>query len=189
MPFRLRFKKDQIRALARRYKHDDDRVIMADVVPRAKRAGCLAKPDLLAIGKWKSPRIVWSLDGNHETLVREVTTIALSARREEIRIGALLILRGVGWPVASVILHLCHRDRYPILDFRALWSVGSTVPQVYTFPFWWEYTEFCRQVARDAGVNMRLLDRALWQYSKENPPVSGSGAVRRHDFLDRGQKG
>lgn len=185
MSFRLRFKKDQIRALARRYDSDSDRVILADIVPRARRAGCLTKPDLFAIGKWKSPRIAGRLEANHDALVHDVTTIALSARREEIRIGALLILRGVGWPVASVILHLCHRDRYPILDYRALWSVGSAVPQVYTFDFWWKYTEFCRQVARDAGVNMRVLDRALWQYSKENPPASGSGVVRRHDFLGR----
>jgi hypothetical protein len=39
---------------------------------------------------------------------------------------------------------------------------------VYEFSFWWEYTQFCRKLAAEAGVSMRTLDRALWQYSKEN---------------------
>jgi hypothetical protein len=29
------------------------------------------------------------------------------------------------------------------------------------------YTEFLRGVAAKAGVSMRTLDKALWQYSKE----------------------
>jgi hypothetical protein len=34
---------------------------------------------------------------------------------------------------------------------------------VYNFEFWWEYTLFCRELAQEAKVNMRELDRALWQ--------------------------
>jgi hypothetical protein len=30
------------------------------------------------------------------------------------------------------------------------------------------YAEFCRKTAAECGVSMRMLDRALWQYSKEN---------------------
>jgi len=33
---------------------------------------------------------------------------------------------------------------------------------------WSDYTLFCRKLAEDAGVTIRELDRALWQYSKEN---------------------
>jgi hypothetical protein len=29
-----------------------------------------------------------------------------------------------------------------------------------------EYTDFLRGVSADAGVSMRTLDKALWQYSK-----------------------
>jgi len=74
----------------------------------------------------------------------------------------LLLLNGVHWPTASVILHFCHADPYPILDVRALWSLGidaNTVP--YNFEFWNEYTQFCRKLAGEAKVTMRELDRAL----------------------------
>ena len=38
---------------------------------------------------------------------------------------ALLELRGVGVPVASALLHFAVPERYPILDFRALESLGD----------------------------------------------------------------
>jgi hypothetical protein len=57
--------------------------------------------------------------------------------------------------------------RYPILDVRALWSLGFSRPPAYTFGFWSEYVAFTRSEARRLGVSMRELDRALWQYSKE----------------------
>ncbi len=42
------------------------------------------------------------------------------------------------------------------------------VPSQYGFEFWWQYAVFCRDLAAKCGLNMRMLDRALWQYSKEN---------------------
>jgi hypothetical protein len=70
--------------------------------------------------------------------------------------------------MASVILHFFHENPYPILDYRAIWSVGAQVPKQYSFDTWWPYVEFCRKLARQNGVDMRTLDQALWQYSKEN---------------------
>jgi hypothetical protein len=32
----------------------------------------------------------------------------------------------------------------------------------------WDYLAACRRIAAEAGVDLRTLDRALWQYSKEN---------------------
>ena len=122
----------------------------------------------MEIGCRKSLRIRSRLEKNCDDAIREATSIALTADSEEIRIGVLTVLRGVGWPVASVVLHFFHRDPYPIIDFRALWSVGASVPPTYSFSFWWEYTEFCRRVAQRAAVDMRTLDRALWQYSKDH---------------------
>jgi hypothetical protein len=31
------------------------------------------------------------------------------------------------------------------------------------------YTEYTREIAKESGVSMRVLDRALWQFSKEHP--------------------
>ena len=80
----------------------------------------------------------------------------------------LLLLNGVRLPTALVILHYCHADPYPILDIRALWSLGVDANAVsYSFEFWNEYTQYCRKLANEANVTMRELDRASWQYSKE----------------------
>jgi len=46
-------------------------------------------------------------------------------------------------------------------------SVRAKPPRKYTFDFWWQYTLYCRRIAKKAGVRMRTLDKALWQYSKE----------------------
>jgi hypothetical protein len=86
----------------------------------------------------------------------------------------------VGWPTASTILHLCHKDPYPILDFRALWSLSTEVPD-YRYPFWEAYTAFTRAMATLADVDMRTLDRALWKYSELHqravPPAAALAGV------------
>jgi hypothetical protein len=107
---------------------------------------------------------------NSSEFIRDVTQCALSTPSERLRIEVLTLLNGVSWRTASVILHFFHRDLYPIVDFRAVWSVHGSVPSQYHYEYWWKYTKFCRDVARQAGASMRTLDRALWQYSKENQP-------------------
>lgn len=58
---------------------------------------------------------------------------------------------------------------YPIIDYRALWSLGlEQKGAYYTFDDWWTYVESCRDLSEQAGVDMRTFDRALWQYSKES---------------------
>jgi len=37
---------------------------------------------------------------------------------------------------------------------------------------WWNYTVYCRALASKAGVDMRTLDQALWQYSKEKQTLT-----------------
>ena len=99
--------------------------------------------------------------------------MALTTSDERLRIGVLTLLQGVEMPTASVLLHLGHRDPYPILDVRAIWSLGvDKQPSYYSFESWWAYTEKCRALADEAGVSMRVLDRALWQFSSE---MQGSG--------------
>lgn len=165
---KLRPQVAQIPGLAARYSYVGDEQLMSGLVPHVRGAGQLTKSDLLEIGLWKSPRSQRHLQRNADELVREATRVALSAKAEQLRIGALLALAGVGWPMASVILHFCHSDPYPVLDYRALWSCGIDERKVYNFAFWWSYTEFCRTHATQQGVTMRTLDRALWQYSSEN---------------------
>jgi hypothetical protein len=80
---------------------------------------------------------------------------------------ALLALDGVGVPTASALLHFAFPDEYPILDERALESLGVEARTQYPVSFWLGYLDACRALAREHAVHIRTLDKALWQHSKE----------------------
>jgi hypothetical protein len=165
----------------------DDRDVEAAGV-RMRMDGFLTKPDLLMLAYWKFDGY-WTnkreadLRSNSDELVREVTGIAITANCEESRLNVLTFIKGVQWPMASVILHLGHRDRYPILDVNALYSVNGTdvwEPKYkagkFDFADWLKYVECCRGLADRAGVSMRTLDRALYQLGKGRKGGGGTGA-------------
>jgi hypothetical protein len=166
--FTLRFPLDAISYWSARYSYPGEAAIANELAPAARARGYLTHAELVQLGRWKSPRIGPRIAANAPAYVEAVTATALSAPSEQLRIEVLTLLYGVGWPMASVILHWCHVAPYPILDFRALWSLGLDPLPPYDFPLWQAYTDHCRALAADAGVSMRTLDRALWQYSKEN---------------------
>ena len=106
------------------------------------------------------------VEGNREHDVREVSRVSFAAKSERLRIGALRVLEGIEWPRASAILHFVFPERYPILDVRAMRTVGGPLNS-YTFRVWAEYTELCRRSAAEYGVTLRQLDRALWTFDRE----------------------
>lgn len=135
--------------------------------PEARAAGYLTKSAFLDLCRWKSPRPQRLQEGNASDYVEAVTRTSLSTPHERLRIEVLTLLRGVDWRTASAILHIAHKDPYPILDFRAVGSLGQEAPSQCNFQFWWDYVQFCRQTAGKYGVSMRTLDRALWRYDKD----------------------
>ena len=165
--FRLRFPLAEVMFWAARYAYADDAEVEA-IGAAARNRGWYARDEFLTVARWKSPRSRKRCEENDESHVKTATQLALSASDERQRIEALTRLRGIELPTASVLLHLAHRDPYPIIDFRALWSLGvETPPSAYSFTYWWAYTQACRSLAKEAGVRMRTFDRALWQFSKE----------------------
>lgn len=167
MEFCLQFDESKIEYWSKRYYYEKEQHIETEVAPRFRKHGYLLRQDFLDLCEWKSPRPRKHYADNTDDFIREVTRTALSTNCEKLRIEALTLLNGVSWPVASAILHFGFDNLYPIWDFRALWSVGITDP-VYDFDRWMCYTKFCRDLALRCCVTMRALDRALWQYSKEN---------------------
>jgi len=167
----LRFPAEQVSDWASRYSYPrPDGYLSSVIAPTVQRQGFYTKPQLLEVCRWKSPRSAPNAEDNDESLVKEVTGIALSTHNERLRIEVLTLLAGVGWPVASTLLHFV-RPEYPILDVRALWSLGRTVAQhQHNFALWSEYVSTCQRTAAAQGVSLRTLDKALWQYSKENQP-------------------
>ena len=102
-----------------------------------------------------------------EVTIQKVTKDVLSTKSELTHIGSLLLLKGVSYPMASAFLHFCHKIKYPIIDYRALWTLGYDELPKYNINFWLLYVNFTRDLANRHNLNMRTLDRALWGYSKK----------------------
>lgn len=171
MSLQIRFPENKIKFWAQRYNYSRNEESLERLKPQIQNVGYLSKEDLWAVARWKAPRSAGYTKKNDEGYVKEITHWALSAKEERSRIEVLTLLNGVLFPTASVILHLYHTQPYPIIDYRALWSVGVSVPNQYRFDFWWEYANYCQSLAKRCSVDMRTLDKALWQYSKENQPA------------------
>jgi hypothetical protein len=170
MPFSLRFPIKEIKHWASRYAYEDDVPILR-IGEEVQKRGHYTRKEFLTLARWKSARNIRHCEANAPDEVEYATRIALSPenRFERLRIGILDCLEGVDMPMASALLHFGHKDHYPILDFRALWSLGlDRRPAYYSFDLWMSYVEYCRELRKRAGTTMRTLDRALWQYSKDH---------------------
>ena len=148
---------------------DDDNVIDA-IAPAVRARGHFLRDEFLDTYAWKTRRTLGRAKKYTEAEIADVTGVAFRQTDEKLRICLLRTLDGVDWPVASTLLHVGLSPDYPILDFRALWSLGSTMPTYVNFEFWWAYVECCRELAAAAGVTVRELDKALWAYSDANQP-------------------
>jgi hypothetical protein len=133
----------------------------------AKARGWYTRDEFLQVGEWKTPRIRSRAASNTESDIEAATREALASRDVLGAMEPLRRLRGVDWAVGSVLLHLAHRDAFPILDFRALEALGIQRPRWTGSALWRGYVEATRSLAISAGVDLRTLDRALWQWSKE----------------------
>jgi hypothetical protein len=140
---------------------------------KARKRGYLTKKEFVDIGNWKSHRQRINYLKNDQNTIKEITRLAFKMRtNDELRVKVLTLLKGVKIRVASAILHLafCNtRKGYPILDFRALRALTKKRFPESTFEdvnLWVAYVKFCRQHAIKYGVDMRTLDRALWEYDK-----------------------
>jgi hypothetical protein len=164
--FALQFDPAEIAALAARFPLTDDRPAAA-AGAAAREQGHYTRDQFLLVCAWKTPRSRPRVAANEEATVRFATRAALTATDERARMEALLALDGVGVPTASTLLHFAAPDRYPILDVRALASLGEAPRSTYTVAYWLEYLEACRGLALRHRVDLRTLDKALWQHDRE----------------------
>ena len=165
--FRLALSPEQIESLAERFPASDDRRLL-EVGAEVRARGYYARDEFIEVCAWKTPRSRPRVAANGESTVIDATRRALAAYDEATRFAALLELKGVGAPTASTLLYVAFPDDYPILDVRALESLGVKSRSTYPVSFWLAYLEACRALARENGVSLRTLDKALWQYSKEH---------------------
>ena len=167
--FTLRFDSSRLLELAGRYNDPNEHVVER-LAPLMKDMEFLDSETFVQLMGWKTQRTKKRVNSVAGNMLKEITQLSFGTKDERLRIEVLRLLNGVDWPSASVILHFKFPDRYPIIDFRALWSLGFEKLPTYNFTFWNDYSVFCRKLAHENSLTMRKLDRALWQYSKENQP-------------------
>jgi len=175
LQFVLQFPGEEIAALAARFGDTDDEACRrAGAAARARRR--YTRGEFLLLCAWKSARSRPLVAANSPAAIGRATRAAFAVTDEGVRIQALLALEGVGVPTASVLLHFAQPGDYPILDVRALESLGVKGRSVYPVAFWLEYLAACRDLATRHGVSLRTLDKALWQHSKERAAMT-SGVI------------
>jgi hypothetical protein len=163
--FVLKFAPSEIDALAERYGYaqDDDALLAGMRIA----SGDYSRENLKVIVNWKSTRRAALIDDNKDDHIAVALKFASAASTPEfMAVAVLTALHGVGIPMASAILTAINPEKYTILDFRALQSLG-----VENWPgsvgYYVSYLEACRELAARHGKSLRTLDRALWQWSWE----------------------
>lgn len=165
---RLRFPKSQIIKYAHQYQASLRELSVEERACTVKERGCLTKSDLRLIALWKAPRSAKHIEKNSENYIQEVTSIALDAKVERTRIESLTILDGVQWPTASAILCQFHKEQYPIMEYRTLWAASLPIHSSYSYEFWWSFVNFTRDISKKLNVDIKTLNKALWQYTSNN---------------------
>src|SRR6266542_1771431 len=106
--FKLRFDQKAIREWAQGYNIEYDIDIETTVAPQVKARGYFLQEEFIRLCRWKTPHSQARVASNPADYVEAVTQTALSTPSERLRIEVLLLLNGVSWPTASVVLHFCH---------------------------------------------------------------------------------
>ena len=134
--FELRFNKEEIPYWADQYvigsikkgEFESETRIIEEIAPRVQAHGYYTREEFEYLCRWKTTRTQKLVASNSVEIIEEHTRFALSTSDENQRMKKLVDLRGIGWPTASVLLHFGYDNLYPILDFRALWSLGLEKP-------------------------------------------------------------
>jgi len=172
----------KLKEIAARFSYED-----ADLPEKLgksyRAAGYLTLDQLGTLVDWKTAgrQTKNFRDGNTEITVQLVTACAAQAAEKlrdtpHIAASMLLALRAVHFPTASVILTAWDPNEYGILDVRA-WSALRTLSgdgafdrgkrTLFTAAEFRLYTLLLRRWGHRADVSPRIIDRALWQFDKE----------------------
>jgi len=168
MKFQLQCAADQLPALRDGYMRDgaaeDEKALAAG---RRIASGERSRAHLMTVFEWKTGgRGRSRLKNNTDAEIDDALRLALDAKTERAALAVIVGLSGVAIPVGSAILTCLDPARYTVIDFRALTALGrkSVAPSV---GFYLRYLIECRALAEQHGMTLRDLDRALWQWSKE----------------------
>lgn len=151
-------------------KHKDSFILkmLQDAVKREDGDGYITLDELLMASDWKNgARHRHLIILNTDESVKDQSHQAF--KNQDIRPLNSSRLKGVGIATASAIMHFAFPNKYPIIDSRALKTLGLSSKSLNQKldQYWEEYQRNCRAWAADFKISLRVLDRALWQYNLE----------------------
>lgn len=162
--FQLQLPPSDIEVLAGRYPDDDTDALEAG---RRIKEGEYSRKNLERIFCWKAnDRGKSRLLGNTDVEIEDALRLAVNAKTERAAIAVLCGLDGVGVPVASAIMTRVKPETFTVIDFRALESLGIKKYSM-GIGLYLAYLRACRELSGQHRVPLRMLDRALWQWSSE----------------------
>jgi len=172
--FVLQFGPSEVATLAEEYGYAGDE--KAFEAGRRIAARNFDRENLEAIFRWKTKgRGISRLSRNTDAEIADALRLALSADSERSAVAVLKGLNGVNVPVASAILTAINPQKYTIIDFRAVESLGVRDGSTYSIDFYLGYLRKCRELAKRCNTSLRTLDRALWQWSSSKTKRARAG--------------
>jgi hypothetical protein len=163
--FNLQFAAEDIRSRAARYDFNEDK----DAFEAGARVsgGDFSRANLEAIFEWKTKgRGRSRLTKNNDGEIADALKLAIEAKTPRAAVAVLTGLSGVDVPVASAILATAKPNVHTIIDWRTLHALDVYASKV-TIKLYLSYLRHCKEIAAKNEVTLRELDRAMWQWSKE----------------------
>ena len=195
---RLKLPKACLESLARRFSYS-----AGDPLPRLgnlyRTQGYLTHNQACELRKWKTPR-KWKTfrDSNSSEIIECFTALASRAivkysDAPDFSIWLLSKMEGMGISTASAFLTALNPDEFGIIDMRC-WSALHKLTGLKKFDRgkrilfktdeFHLYTCILRSWSDFEGVSPRLIDKALWQFDKENPITLYEEGLKGITFTD-----
>ncbi len=150
-----------------RYPTAAEAELFDELGPAVAARGYYTRDELMQVGEWKSPRAKSYLARNPDSDIEDISRLALAAP-ERLRHRILVLLGGVGIPMASALLTVADPYRFTVIDYRAIETLRAYGELDVRWPSYSSYRALCRDLADRTATDLRTLDRALWQWSKEH---------------------
>jgi len=160
----------------------------------------LPERELARLERLANPRSVWRLKDNSPAAVEAITGEAFASADPAHAVQTLCGLYGVGVRVGSAVLMVFDPTQHTVLDERA-WNtlkiLGLLEPlglsdrdgQLDNPATHGAYVEACRQLARDAEVSLRTLDRCLWTIDERRLHSWARSGTSFDPFVDGAHQG
>jgi thermostable 8-oxoguanine DNA glycosylase len=149
------------------YSDEYDTRVLEEIHPAVAERNYFTRDEFLEVCRWKTRRVNRLVAENSDEDIEDITRLAFSAP-ERLRHRLLQLLTGVGVPVASALLTVRDPAAFTVIDFRSLHALRAHGELGERTPAYYAYVQLCRSVAQRVDVDLRALDRALWQWSKNN---------------------